>query len=91
MDWRELGRKQILVPRNYDGKVGVCWDLDEVFEYISTQHDILDTMMFPSLDGEATYVLIIRGDGFPCGSRSWVQLAIRFANHGQKERTLAYN
>ena len=37
------------------------------------------------------YVLIVRGDGFPCGSCPWVQLAIEFANHGQEARTLAYN
>ena len=48
-------------------------------------------MSFPPLDGERPYVLIVRGDGFPCGSRPWVQLAIGFANHGQKARTLAYN
>ena len=35
--------------------------------------------------------IIIRGDGFPCGSRPWVQLAIGLANHGQRARTLAYN
>ena len=48
-------------------------------------------MTFPLFDGERPYVLIIRGDGFPCGSRSWVQWAIGFANHGPKARTPAYN
>ena len=48
-------------------------------------------MTFPLLDGERPYFLIIRADGFPCGSRPWVQLAIGFASHGQKARTLAYN
>ena len=48
-------------------------------------------MSFPFLDGERPYVLIVRGDGFPCGSRPWVQLAIGFAKHGLKARTLAYN
>ena len=48
-------------------------------------------MSFPLLDGERPYVLIARRDRFPCGSRPWVQLAIGFANHGQKARTLAYN
>ena len=86
--WQELGSKQILVPSDYNGEVGVRWDLDEFFKYISTQHDVLDTMSFPLLDGEGPYVVIVRGDGFPCGSRPWVQLAIGFANHGQKARTL---
>ena len=89
--WRELGSKQTLVRSNYDGKVGVRWDLDQFFMYISTQDDILDTMTFPLLDWERPYVLIVLGDGFPCGSRPWVQLAIGFANHGQKACTLAYN
>ena len=48
-------------------------------------------MSFPLLDGKRPYVLIVRGDRFPCGSPPWVQLAIGFANHGQKARTLAYN
>ena len=64
--WRELGSKQILVPSDYNGKVGVRWDLDEFFQYISTQYDILDTTSFPLLDGDRPYVLIVRGDGFPC-------------------------
>ena len=48
-------------------------------------------MSFPLLEGEPPYVLIVRGHGFPCGFRPWVQLAIGFAKHGQKVRTLAYN
>ena len=47
-------------------------------------------MTFPIFDGERPYVLIIRGDGLPCGSRPLVQSAIGFANHGQKARTLGY-
>ena len=48
-------------------------------------------MSFLLLNGERPYVLIVRSDGFPCGSRPWVQLAIGFANHGQRARTLAYH
>ena len=48
-------------------------------------------MTFPLLDGERPYVLIVRGDGVPCGSSPWVQLAIGFANHGQKAHTPASN
>ena len=65
--------------------------LTSSFKYISTQDNILDTMSFPLLDGERPYVLIVQGDGIPCGSRPWVQLAIGFTNHGQKARTLASN
>ena len=89
--WRELGSKQILVPSDYNGKVGVGWDVDEFLKYISTQDGILDAMTSPLLDGERPYVLIIRGGGFPCGSRPWVQLAIGVANHGQKAGTLVHN
>ena len=35
-------------------------------------------------------VLIYRGDGFPCGSRSWVQTTIKFANHMAKAHTPGY-
>ena len=48
-------------------------------------------MTLPLLDGEPPYVFIVKGDGFPCGSRPWVQLAVGFANQGQEARTLAYN
>ena len=48
-------------------------------------------MSFPLLDGERPNLLIIPGDGFPCGSRPWVQLAMGLANRGQKARTLPYN
>ena len=43
-------------------------------------------MIFP----EPIYVLFLRGDGFPCGSRSWVQITITFANHMAKARTPGY-
>ena len=67
--WQGLGSKQILVPSDCNGKVGVRWDLDEFFTDISSQDYILDTMTFPPLDRERPYVVIVRGDGFPCGSR----------------------
>ena len=89
--WRELESKQILVPSDYNEKVGIRWDVDELFKYISTQDDIPDTMTFPLLSEERPYVLIFGGDGSPFGSRPWVQLAIWFANHCQRARTLANN
>ena len=48
-------------------------------------------MSFPLLNGERPYVLIVSGDRFPCGSRTWVKLAIGVAHHGQKARTPAYS
>ena len=48
-------------------------------------------MHFPRTRDDHPYVLIVRGDGFPCGARSWCQIACGFANHMQKARTLLYN
>ena len=48
-------------------------------------------MHFPRFRDDHPYVLIVRGDGFPCGARSWCQIACGFANHMQKARTLLYN
>ena len=48
-------------------------------------------MHFPRFTDDHPHVLIVRGDGFPCGARSWCQIACGFANHMQKARTLLYN
>ena len=48
-------------------------------------------MHFPRFRDDHPYVLIVRGDGFPCGARSWCQIACGFANHMQKAPTLLYN
>ena len=48
-------------------------------------------MHFPRLTDDQPYVRIVRGDEFPCGARSWCQIACGFANHIQKARTLLYN
>ena len=48
-------------------------------------------MSFTLLDGERPYVVIVQGDGFPCRSHPWLQLAIGFASHGQQAHSLAYN
>ena len=48
-------------------------------------------MHFPRFRDDHPYVLIVRGDGFPCGARSWCQIACGFANHMQKARTLLCN
>ena len=48
-------------------------------------------MHFPRFRDDHPYVLIVRGDGFPCGARSWCQNACGFANHQQKARTLLYS
>ena len=52
---------------------------------------MLEEMHFPRFRDDHPYVLIVRGDGFPCRARSWCQIACGFANHMQKARTLLYN
>ena len=74
-----------------DGRVGVRWDVDDWIQYIGDQRDVLEEMHFPSFRDDHPYVLIVRGDGFPCGARSWCQIACGFANHMQKAQTLLYN
>ena len=48
-------------------------------------------MHFPRFRDDHPYVLIVRGDGFPCGAGSWCRIACGFANHMQKARTLLCN
>ena len=50
-------------------------------QYIGDQRDVLEEMHFPRFGDDHPYILIVRGDGFPCGARSWCQ----------KTRTLLYN
>ena len=90
-EWQRLGKAQKLETTIHNGKVGVRWDLPHFFNYVATQKELMESMDFPMIDGEPLFVIIIRGDGFPCGSRPWVQIAIGFANHMEKARTLQYN
>ena len=84
--WQQLVSKQKLTPSKAHGTIAVRWDLHDFFPYIYTQFGVLNEMIFP----EPIYVLILRGDGFPCGSRLWVQTTITFANHMARARTPGY-
>ena len=90
-EWQRLGKAQKLETTIHNGKVGVRWGLPHFFNYVATQKELMESMDFPMINGEQLFVIIIRGDGFPCGSRPWVQIAIGFANHMEKARTLQYN
>ena len=90
-EWQRLGKAQKLETTIHNGKVGVRWDLPHFLNYVATQKELKESMDFPMIDGEQLFVIIIRGDRFPCGSRPWVQIAIGFANHMEKARTLQYN
>ena len=89
--WSTLSKRQVLKTTIKDGRVGVRWDVDDWIQYIGDQRDVLEEMHFPRFRDDHPYVLIVRGDGFPCGARSWCQIACGFANHMQKARTLLYN
>ena len=65
--------------------------MDEWIKYIGDQRDVLEEMHFPKFRDNHPHVLIVRGDGFPCGARSWCQIACGFANHMQKARTFLAN
>ena len=89
--WSTLSKRQVLKTTIKDGRVGVRWDVDDWIQYIGDQRDVLEEMHFPRFRDDHPYVLIVRGDGFPCGARSWCQIACGFANHKQKAQTLLYN
>ena len=89
--WSTLSERQVLRTTIKDGRVGVRWDVDDWIQYIGDQRDVLEEMHFPRFRDDHPYVLIVRGDGFPCGGRSWCQIACGFANHMQKAGTLLYN
>ena len=84
--WQQLASKQKLTPAKAHGTIAVRWDFNNYFSYISTQVGLLNEMIVP----EPIKVLIFWGDGFPCGSRSWVQTTTMFANHMAKVRTPGY-
>ena len=86
-----VSERQVLKTTIKDGRVGVRWDVDAWIQYIGDQRDVLEEMHFPRFRDDHPYVLIVRGDGFPCGARSWCQIACGFANHMQKAQALLYN
>ena len=84
--WQQLASKQKFTQPTAHGTIAVIWDSDDSSSYISTQVGVLNEMIFP----EPIYVPFLQGDGFPCGSRSWVQSTITFPNHMAKARTPGY-
>ena len=90
-EWQRLASAQKLETTIHHGKVDVQWDLPHFINYVATQKELMEFMHFPMIDGEQLFVIISRSDGFPCGSRPWVPIAISFANHMEKARTLQYN
>ena len=71
--------------------VSVFWPFEDFLEYFSSQPDLMDPVGMEFHEPDYRYVLIVRGDEFPCGARPWCQLTVSFANHGECARSINYN
>ena len=89
--WCTENERQVLKATIKDGRTGVRWDVDDWRQFIGDQRDVLEEMHLPRFRDYDLHVLIVRGDGLPCGARSWCQIACAFANHMQSAGTLLYN
>ena len=89
--WSTLSEREVLKTTIKDGTVAFRWDVDDWINHMGDQRDVLEEMHFPRFGDDPPYVHIVHGDGFPCGTRSWCQIACGSANHRQKARTLLYN
>ena len=70
--------------------VSVFWPFEDFLEYFSSQPDLMDPVGMEFHEPDYRYVLIVRGDEFPCGARPWCQLTVSFANHGERARSINY-
>ena len=66
------------------------WPLQHFFDYIFSFDSIVSNLQYPR-EGQGELLIILRGDGLPCGGESWCQMSISFANHGHLARTLSYH
>ena len=70
--------------------VSLFWPFEDFLEYFSSQPDLMDPAGMEFHEPDYRYVLIVRGDGFPCGDRPWCQLTVLFANNGERARSINY-
>ena len=66
------------------------WPFEDFLEYFSSRPDLMDPVGMDFGGPDYRYVLIVRGDEFPCGARPWCQLTVSFANHGERARSINY-
>ena len=66
------------------------WPFEEFLEYFSSQPDLMDLVGMEFHEPDYRFVLIVRGNEFPCGARPWCQLTVSFANHGEHARSINY-
>ena len=87
--WKRLCEYQKLSVVTHGKYVGVEWKVAIFPKYIATEPDIFDG---PHVEKEKpSLTLIVLGDGFPCGSRSWCQLVVGFAELEELTRSIGYN
>ena len=70
--------------------VSEFWPVEDFWEYFSSQPDLMDPVVMEFHAPDYRYVLIVRGDEFPCGARPWCQLSVLFANHRERARSIKY-
>ena len=98
--WERLASVQQLEAKIHDPSAGedpaaekfvsVFWPFEDFLEYFSSQPDLMDPVGMEFHEPDYRYVLIVRGDEFPCGARPWCQLTVLFANHGERARSINY-
>ena len=76
--WKRLCKYQKLSVVTHGEYVGVEWKVASFLKYIATQPGIIDGLHLEKENLSLT--LIVRGDGFPCGSHPWCQLVVGFAS-----------
>ena len=98
--WERLASVQQLEAKIHDPSAGedtaaerfvsVFRPFEDFLEYFSSQRHIMDPVGMEFHEPDYRYVLIVRGDEFPCGARPWCQLTVSFANHGERARSINY-
>ena len=100
LPWERLASVQQLEAKIHDPSAGqdpaaerfvsVFWPFEDFLEYFSSQPDLMDPVGMEFHEPDYRYVLIVRGDEFPCSARPWCQLTVSFANHGERARSIDY-
>ena len=98
--WERLASVQQLEAKIHDPSaaqdpaaerfVSVFLPFEDFLEYFSSQPDLMDPVGMEFHEPDYRYVLIVRGDEFPCGARPWCQLTVSFANHGERACSINY-
>ena len=98
--WERLASVQQLEAKIHDPSAGqhpaaerfvsVFWPFEDFLGYFFSQPDLMTPIGMEYHEPDYRYVLIVRGDEFPCGARPWCQFTVSFANHGERARSINY-